>query len=163
MRTQPGRGLMLALALYLLSSTAASAGVLLTSSRTINPFTFTYAPGGSSPVSIPLNDAGSTSLTFTTSVAQTVVATFSGECAANSAGTTVVAVILIDGSIANGDGGSHFTRLCRAGEGQKVVSRTVFKSLAAGNHTIEVVAAIEGAPYNFYTGLFEKTVLAVTN
>lgn len=162
MRALPHR-LLLALALLLVGQTAASAGVLLTSARTSSPFSFTYAPGGSSTVPIALNDAGATSLTFTTSVAQSVVVTFNGECSGATAGTYVVASVVIDGTIANGDGGFRMTRLCRGAEGQTVVSRTVFKSLAAGNHTVEVYAAIEGPPFNFYTGQFEKTVLTVTN
>lgn len=162
MRTLPNR-LMLALALFLLCDTAASAGVLLTSAKTSSAFSFTYAPGGSSPALVPLNDAGATSLTFTTPAAQSVVVTFNGECSAGTSGTYVVAVIVIDGAIATGDGGFRWTRLCRGAEGQTVASRTVFKSLSAGNHTIEVYAAIEGTPYNFYTGQFEKTVLTVVN
>jgi hypothetical protein len=154
---------MLVLALLLLGQTAASAGVLLTSAKTSSAFTFTYAPGGSSTVPVELNDAGATSLTFTTPAAQSVVVTFNGECSGGTSGTYVVAVIVIDGTIATGDGGFRYTRLCRGGEGQTVASRTVFKSLAAGSHTIQVVAAIEGPPYTFYTGTFEKTVLTVVN
>ena len=157
------RSVILTTALFLLGNTAASAGVLLTSARTNNPFNFTYAPGGSSPASVALNDAGATSLAFSTDTAQTVVVTFSGECSGNTAGTKVVAVIVIDGTIATGDGGTRWTMLCAGAEPQKAISRTVFKSLAAANHTIEVFAAIEGPLINFNNGTFEKTVLVVTN
>ncbi|HEX4964567.1 MAG TPA: hypothetical protein VF173_27370 [Thermoanaerobaculia bacterium] len=164
MRAILSRGMMLLLVLFLLGSTAASAGVLLTSARTTNPFNFTYAPGGSSPVPIALNDAGATSLTFSTASTQTVVVTFSGECSGNTAGTWVVAVIVIDGVTANGDGFVRYTRLCAGSEPQKAISRTVFKSVSAGNnHTIQILAAVEGPLFAFYSGVFEKTVLAVTN
>jgi hypothetical protein len=164
MRATLNRGLILTLVLFLFGGIAANAGVLLTSARTSNPFTFTYAPGGSSTVPIALNDAGATSLSFSLATAQTVVVTFSSECSGNTSGTWVVAVVVIDGSIiATGDGGFRYTRLCAGGEPQKAISRTVFSSLAAGNHTVSVVAAIEGPPFNFYNATFEKNVLVVTN
>jgi hypothetical protein len=157
------RSVILTTALFLLGSTTASASVLLASARTSSPFTFTFAPGGSSTALIPLNDAGATSLTFSTATAQTVVVTFSGECSGNTAGTWVGTWVYIDGALATGEGAYRLTRLCAGGEPQKAVSRTVFKSLAAGNHTIQIYAWVEGAPYTFYQGTFERTVLTVTN
>jgi hypothetical protein len=159
------RGPILALVLFLFTSGGARAGVLLTSARVNNPFNFSYAPGATSTVPVALNDAGATSLSFSTATSQTVVVTFSAECSGDTAGTWVVAVVVIDGVIATGDGGFRYTRLCAGAEPQKAISRTVFKSLAAGNHTIQVIAAIDGPPYvsPAYQGTFEKIVLTVTN
>ena len=152
-----------ALAMLLLGTSAAHAAVLLTSSRTVSPFSFVFAPGGSSTVSVPLNDAGATSLSFTTPAAQTVVVTFSAECSGNTAGTSVIATVFIDGVIANGEFGTHFTRVCAGGQPIEVMSRTVFKSVPAGSHTIQVRAWIDGPPFVFYTGQFDHIVLAVVN
>jgi hypothetical protein len=154
----------LALVLLLFASGGARAGVLLTSARVNNPFSFLYAPGASSTAPVALNDSGATSLAFSTATSQTVVATFSAECSGDTAGTWVVAVVAIDGVIAAGDSSFRYTRLCAGAEPAKAISRTVFKSLAAGNHTIQVIAAIEGPPYGpNYQGTFERIVLTVTN
>jgi hypothetical protein len=163
MQTRSSGYVLMVLLLLLLGSRAADAGVLLASARTASPFSFTYSPGGSSTVPVALNDAGSTSLTFTAPAAQTVVVTFSGECSGNTAGTRVIAVVLIDGVLANGDAAGHYTRVCAGGAPQTVMTRTVYKAVAAGSHTIQVVAWIDGPAFGFYGGTFENTVLTVTN
>ena len=163
MKARKSGYLMAAFLLFLLGSSAADAGVLLASARTTSPFSYTYSPGGSSTVPVALNDAGATSLTFTAPAAQTVVVTFSGECSGNTAGTRVIAVVFIDGVLANGDSPGHYTRVCAGGEPQKAMSRTVYKAVSAGSHSIQVVSWIDGPAFGFYQGRFEHTVLTVTN
>lgn len=150
----------------LCAATSASAGVLVTSSRVNNPFSFVFFPGASSTSAVPFDDVGNTSKSFTLATAQTVVITVSAECYV-TAGGTLAAVILVDGvNIATGDGGSplHYTRWCIAKAAPELASRTVYRALAAGTHTVSMTALVEAPPFTGpYTAQLEKIVLAVTN
>ncbi len=155
---------LLTLAAALLSAPA-EAGVLAAASRVNNPFTFTYVPNVSPTVQVALDDAGNTSLSFTAPATQTVAITYSAECSSTDANTALIAVVVIDGlSIANGDGGIRYTRYCWAGEQPAVATRTVYRAVSAGAHTVQVVAAIEAAPFTGpHTATLEKSALVVMN
>lgn len=145
----------------------AQAGVLLASSRVNNPFSYTFAPGFGGTSNVPLDDAGNTSKTFNLPAAGTVVITVSAECWGSSSAMIVAAVVTVDGvNIATGDGGSplHYTRWCQGGSSPEVVTRTVYRALSAGNHTVQFVGFGEATPFTGpYTAQFEKIVITVTN
>jgi hypothetical protein len=154
------------LALSSLTAGVAEAGVLAAVSRVNNPFTFSFA-SGSSPVPVALDDVGNTAVTFFAPVAGTVAITYSVECSTSFIGSTppnhLSTIVLVDGVAANGDGGSRYTRLCRASNSAEVATRTVYRSVAAGNHTVQVLAIIEGSSSFPFTGRLEKGVLTVVN
>lgn len=150
-----------------LGAVNAQAGVLVASSRVNNPFSYVFAPGASGTANVPLDDAGNTSKTFNLPAAGTVVITVSAECWGSSSAMQVAAVVTVDGvNIATGDGGSplHYTRWCQGGSKSEVVTRTVYRALSAGNHTVQFVGFGEATPFTGpYNVTFEKIVVTVTN
>ncbi len=155
------------LLLTALAGTQAQAGVLLASSRVNNPFSYVFFPGGTGTTNVPLDDAGNTSKTFNLAAAGTVVITVRAECWGSTSAFIVAAVVTVDGvNIATGDGGSplHYTRWCQGGSSPEVVTRTVYRALSAGNHTVQFVGFGEATPFTGpYTAQFEKIVVTVMN
>jgi len=144
----------IAVLLLIVVSADAHASVLATSTRQ----TFT-TPVGSSPTLLPLDDAGATSVTFSTASTQTVLITYSTDCQVNTLGTSLAVVIYVDGIAAAGTGASSAgSQLC----GSDVISaasRTAFITVGAGSHTVQITGQIIGGG----TGRLRRTVTAVQN
>lgn len=117
----------------------------------------TFATNPSTTVAnIALNDAGSTSVAFTTASAQTVAVLFNADCSVDTAGETLYIVIYVDGTAASGTS-VNVARLC--GDTQlEGHSRHVFASVAAGNHTVTVSAYTTAG-----TAKIRRSVLLVMN
>ncbi|HEY0143809.1 MAG TPA: hypothetical protein VGF48_23175 [Thermoanaerobaculia bacterium] len=147
------RTLFLALALLIVAGSA-QADVLAASSRQ----TFT-TPVSTSLNYLPLDDAGNTSLNFTTASTQTIVVTYSTDCQVAIDGNAVAVVIYIDGVAAAGTGASSAgSRLCMTDD-IAAHSRTAFLTVPAGNHTVQITGQILGSG----TGTLRRTVTTVQN
>lgn len=147
------RTLFLALAL-LIAAGSAQADVLAASTRQ----TFT-TPVTTSLNFLKLDDAGNTSLNFTTAATQTIVVTYSTDCQVSTLGSALAVIIYIDGVAANGtaasSAGSH---LCMTND-IAAHSRTAFLTVPAGNHTVQITGQILGSG----TGTLRRTVTTVQN
>ncbi|HEX6082945.1 MAG TPA: hypothetical protein VF266_00365 [Thermoanaerobaculia bacterium] len=139
---------------FLLATTFAHADVLATSTRQTFPTSVTTAVNN-----LPLNDAGATSLTFTTATTQTVLITFSTDCSVATAGNVLAVVIYVDGIAAAGTGASSAgSRMCSSNL-ISAASRTAFITVGPGTHTVQITGQIIGSG----TGGFLRTVTAVQN
>ena len=145
---------MAAFFLLLLAGTQAQASVLATATRQ----TFT-TPVTTSVTNLPLDDAGNTSLTFSTASTQTVLITYSTDCAVATSGNALAVVIYVDGVAAAGTGAlSAGSRLCSSNLSVGA-TRTAFITVGAGSHTVQITGQIIGSG----TGGLRRTVTAVQN
>jgi hypothetical protein len=118
------------------------------------------SPGGS-VVTIPLTNSGNTSLTFTTSVSQVVVVTYTAECSGVSpAGSAMMVNFFIDGIAMEGTGYFTSARMCFSGDSIQTVSRTAVLVVAPGNHTLQIKAWISPSGGS---GGFNRAVTTVMN
>lgn len=148
------RTLFLALALVAMAG-AAQADILAAATRQ----TFT-TPVTTSAVNLPLDDAGATSLVFTTPVAQTVAITYSTDCKVNTAGSALAVIIYVDGVAANGTAAlSAGSQLCMTAD-VAAHSRTAWINVPAGNHTLQITGQILGAGT---AGTLRRTTTVVQN
>ena len=138
----------------LLFTASAQADVLATATRQ----TFT-TPVSTSVNSLPLDDSGATSLTFSTATTQTVLVTYSTDCSVATAGNALAVVIYVNGVAAAGTGASSAgSRLC-ADTLIAAASRTAFITVGPGTHTVQITGQIIGSG----TGRLFRTVTAVEN
>jgi len=143
-----------AVLVLILAAGSAQAGVLAASTRQ----TFT-TPITTSLNYLKLDDAGATSLTFTTATTQTVVITYSTDCKVSTLGNVVAVVIYVDGVAAAGTGassaGSHLCSdtIITAG------SRTAWITVGPGTHTLQIT----GQVLTSGTGTLYRTTTTVLN
>ena len=143
-----------AVLVLILATSAAQADVLAASTRQ----TFT-TPITTSLNYLKLDDAGATSLTFTTATTQTVVITYSTDCKVTAGGNVVAAVIYVDGVAAAGTGaGSAGSHLCST-DIPTAGSRTAFITVGAGTHTLQITGQVLGSG----TGTLYRTTTTVLN
>jgi hypothetical protein len=139
---------------FLMIAGDARADVLATSVREMFPTSVTTTVS-----LLRLNDAGATSLAFSTPTTQTVVITYNGDCSVSSAGNPLAVIIYVDGVAAPGTGaGSAGSRMC-ADTLITAASRSVAITVGPGAHTVQVTGQIIGSG----TGGFLRTVLTVMN
>ena len=140
--------------LVLILAADAQAGVLAASTRQ----TFT-TPITTSLNYLRLDDAGATSLTFTTPTTQTVAITYSTDCKVATAGNVVAVVIYVDGVAIAGTGASSAgSHLC-ASDIITAGSRTGFITVGPGTHTLQITGQVLGSG----TGTLYRTTTTVLN
>lgn len=148
------RTLFLALALLIVAGSA-HADILAAATRQ----TFITSVSTSANI-LPLDDAGATSLNFTTATARIVSITYSTDCKVNTAGSALAVVIYVDGVAANGTaGGSAGSQLCMTAD-IAAHSRTAWINVPAGNHTLQITGQILGVGT---AGSLRRTTTIVQN
>jgi hypothetical protein len=138
----------------LLAAAGAQADILAAATRQ----TFT-TPVTTSLTNLPLTDAGSTSLSFTTATTQTVAITYRPDCQVATSGNALAVVIYVDGVAAAGTGASSAgSHLCMTND-IAAASRTAWITVPAGNHTLQITGQILGSG----TGTLRRTTTVVQN
>jgi hypothetical protein len=118
------------------------------------------SPGGA-VVTLPLTNSGSTSLTFTTSVSQVVVVSYTAECSGvTPAGSAMMINFLIDGIAMEGTGYFTSARMCFSGDSIQTVTRTAVLVVAPGTHALQIKAWISPSGGS---GGFNRTVTTIMN
>ena len=136
---------------------SARAAILATAVREA----FAVNPNGT-PTFIPLDEAGNTTISFSTASTQKIAVLFNADCAVNTAGDFVFVEIYVDNVLASGTSASP-SILCS----QTTLAaheRNVFATVSSGNHTVKVssytVNSVGGAGG---TAKLRRLVTLVTN
>ncbi len=120
---------------WLALSVPASADLLATGTREL----FSSDINTSGFTTLALNDAGNTTLNFTTGTGPVQIA-YSAECALNVSGSLVTLQIFVDGVAIGPAGGGTVWRFCSSIEYTNV-TRIVAPSVSAGSHTLQIKAS----------------------